>query len=221
MKNLIAGNLKFKKRIVADAREKFEHLAKGQNPKTIVITCADSRVNPDFFLQTEPGELFVIRNAGNIVGNSDDHGSGELASIEFALNSFDIENIIICGHTDCGAVKGLISDTPVDLPHCSTWLKNGRKTNVLLQQGTTKTGDHPHLNAAIKANVLGQVDNLLTHAFVRDRWKAKKFAIHAWLYGVDSGAILTFDQEKNEFYPLEDVGSQPITKLPPEQEVER
>lgn len=118
MQKLIEGLHQFQNSVFGTQRELFERLAHGQTPETLFITCSDSRINPNLLTQTEPGELFILRNAGNIVPPYSTSQGGEAATIEFAVAGLNVRDIIICGHSHCGAMKGLLDPPPiVTSPH--------------------------------------------------------------------------------------------------------
>ncbi len=158
----------------------FQELANGQSPKTLMITCSDSRIDPSLVTQTEPGELFVIRNAGNLVAPYD-HGngetSGEWATIEYAISVLKVKEIVICGHSDCGAVKAARSGEPTGLKAVDAWLQHAAKPE----------GDS--LESLISRNVSLQLDNLLTHPIVNDAVKAGKLELYGWVYHIGSGQV--------------------------------
>src|SRR3989338_7292856 len=125
MEKLIRGIHTFQHDYFTSQQELFERLAKGQAPETLFITCSDSRINPNLLTQTQPGELFIIRNAGNIVPAHGSGVSGEGATIEYAVAALGVKDIIICGHSHCGAMAGLLApESLADLPQMRNWLQH-------------------------------------------------------------------------------------------------
>src|SRR5215207_1475964 len=165
MEKLVQGIHRFQAEYFRPRHELFERLTGGQNPQALFVTCSDSRVMPDLITQSEPGDLFVLRNAGNLVPP---HGaapeSGEAATIEYAIASLKIQDVIVCGQTLCGAMHALIHPEDVaDLPRMRRWLGHAEATREIIR---TQYADHaPDLKwrATVEENVLVQLENLRTH----------------------------------------------------------
>src|SRR5688572_18088766 len=134
MQKLVRGVDTFKKEVYARNKELFERLAEGQSPSTLFITCSDSRINPNQLTQTEPGEIFILRNAGNIVPARGHDGGGEAATIEYAVTALGVTDIVICGHSFCGAMKGLLHPSSLEsLPAVRRWLEHAEATRAILK----------------------------------------------------------------------------------------
>lgn len=161
------GIHKFQNEVFDSQIDLFKKLEKGQSPQVLFITCSDSRINPNLITQTEPGDLFIIRNAGNIVPSYGPHNSGELATIEFALDGLGVKDIIICGHSHCGAMKAILQPNLVDkMPSMKRWLENAETTKrIMFDHYKHLEGDNL-LMATIEENVLMQLENLKTHPSV-------------------------------------------------------
>ena len=141
MQKLIQGLHHFQTTLFGSQRELFEHLAKGQSPEVLFITCSDSRIAPNLLTQSEPGELFVLRNAGNIVPPYGAVQGGEAATIEFAVAGLGVKDIIVCGHSHCGAMKGLLEPPPCrDFPALTQWLSHAESTRRILGVGDDDVG---------------------------------------------------------------------------------
>src|SRR5262245_50108210 len=135
MQKLIEGIHQFQTAIFGSQRELFERLVDGQRPDALFITCSDSRINPNLLTQTEPGELFILRNAGNIVPRHRRGNGGESATIEFAVAALGIQDIILCGHSHCGAMQGLLrSDRLAELPAMAAWLTHADTTRRIISE---------------------------------------------------------------------------------------
>jgi carbonic anhydrase len=161
MRKLIEGIHDFQANLFASQQEQFERLADGQHPETLLITCSDSRINPNLITQTEPGELFIIRNAGNIVPPFGAANGGEAATIEFAVVGLGVRDIVICGHSHCGAINGLLHpENLAKLPTMAAWLAHADGTRWIAQQRYTGLEDRDWLNVSIQENVLVQLENL-------------------------------------------------------------
>ena len=151
-------------------------------------------------MQTEPGDLFIIRNAGNLIPPYSSDQSGEAGTIEFALAALGIEDIIVCGHSHCGAMKGILEpETLKDLPATSKWLSRADNTQRIMKENYSHLSGEPLLNAGIQENVLAQIDNLKTHPAVASRLARKKLEIHAWVYKFETGEVFAHNAEEGQF----------------------
>lgn len=163
MQKLINGLHKFRSEVFCSKEDLFLRLAKGQQPDALFITCSDSRVNPNLITQTEPGDLFILRNAGNIVPPYS-YGSSEAGTIEFAVAGLGVKHIIVCGHTLCGAMKGLLDPRLVEnTPAVKSWLDYAESTRRLIRENYGHLTGTDLLNATIEENVLAQVECIRTH----------------------------------------------------------
>src|SRR5829696_8188024 len=173
MTRILQGVLNFQRRIFGKKQELFQRLGQGQKPLALFITCSDSRVSPDLLAQTEPGELFVLRNAGNIVPP---HGAGpgaEAATIEYAVAQLRVRDIILCGHSRCGAMHGLLApEALAKLPSVAGWLQHAQEVLPRVQAMAGLT-EEQKLDRAIEQNVLVQMEHLKTHPSVRDALAAR------------------------------------------------
>ena len=204
MERLMAGLQKFQQEVFPLKKELFERLAKGQQPTTLFITCADSRVAPDLFTQSEPGEIFVIRNAGNIVPTYRRPSGGVTASIEFAVAVLGVKHIVICGHTDCGAMKGLIHpENLTAVPAVADWLGQAEATRRVVLDNYKGEEEPVLLEAMIRENVLVQIQNLETHPSVLSRITRGNLQLYGWVYNIGTGDVESFDNEKQSFIRLD------------------
>ena len=203
MRKLIDGIHSFQANHFARRRERFERLAEGQHPEALFITCSDSRINPNLITQTEPGELFIIRNAGNIVPPFGAANGGEGATIEFAVVGLGIQDIIVCGHSHCGAMKGLLHpDALHAMPTMSAWLAHAEATRWIARQKYVDLPDDAMLNVTIQENVLIQLENLRTHPAVAAGLASGKLKLHGWVYKIETGQVFAFDPECSQFVSL-------------------
>jgi carbonic anhydrase len=181
----------------------FKSLEHGQDPKVFFITCADSRVVPNLFTNTKPGDLFIHRNVGNIIPEYSTQ-SGESASIEFALNGLNPTDIIVCGHSKCGAMKGLLNPEAIkNMPSVNSWLNHSKE---VLDKVATKYPDvsnDQRLQKAVEENVLLQVEHLHTHPAVIKGLADKTIKIHAWVYNIASCEVQAYSKAKNQFLALD------------------
>ncbi|WP_231757131.1 carbonic anhydrase [Microbulbifer elongatus] len=204
MEHVISGVAKFQKEVYPTKKARFSKLADGQNPEVLFITCADSRIDPNLVTQTEPGELFICRNAGNVVPPHSNHSGGMTASIEFAVAALGVSHIVICGHTDCGAMKGAIEPENLDsLPHVKEWLGHCRSaTDVVRDRHGELSKDH--LNEVTCENVVQQLQHLRTHPAVASGLANGRVTLHGWVYNIGSGEVLCFDESTREFKPMDE-----------------
>jgi carbonic anhydrase len=205
MQKLIEGIHQFQSNIFRPQREWFERLIDGQRPLALFITCSDSRVNPNLITQTNPGELFIVRNAGNIVPPHHPHPGGEEATVEFAIVELGIRDIIVCGHTRCGAMKGLLAlDELQDMPGVKYWLAHAEATRRIIREKYQHLSDVPLLTAATQENVLVQLEHLRTHPAVASGLAAGKLKLHGWVYKIETGEVFAFDPSIGQFVRIGD-----------------
>lgn len=190
MNNLLPGLRKFSEEVFPSQKPLFEHLSQGQKPHTLLITCSDSRIDPNLVTQTQPGELFVVRNAGNIVPPFGSSRGGEEAAIEFAIDGLKVSNIVICGHSHCGAMAALMGKVSLEaLPSVRGWLGHAEATKRRIAQH----GSDLSLNTVVGENVLVQADNLKTHPAVSAALRENRVRIFGWVYHFETGAITLYD----------------------------
>jgi carbonic anhydrase len=199
MTRFVRGVLDFQKRVFGTKQSLFDRLAKGQRPPALFITCSDSRINPNLLTQTEPGELFILRNAGNLVPPHGGPVGGEEATIEYAVASLKVREIVICGHSHCGAMQGLLNpDALKGLPAVAEWLTHAR---ALLPALEGKPKDEL-LEQAIEANVLLQLEHLRTHPPVIEALAKRKLRLHGWVYHFETGEVLVYDPVAGRFVSI-------------------
>ncbi|TBR57099.1 carbonic anhydrase [Westiellopsis prolifica IICB1] len=214
MRKLIRGLQQFKSNYFSTHLELFEQLSHGQKPRVLFITCSDSRMDPNLITQAEVGELFVIRNAGNIVPSYGAANGGEGASIEYAIQALDIEQVVICGHTHCGAMKGLLTLDSLrqEMPLVYDWLKHAEATRRLVKDNYRTFQSEELLEIVIAENVLTQIENLRTYPIVHSRLYQGKLKIYGWIYHIETGEVLAYDPVSHAYvYPqsqLSDYDSQ-------------
>src|SRR5580658_4623655 len=196
MTRIIQGVFNFQRRVFGSKRDLFEQLHGGQRPLALFITCSDSRINPNMLTQTEPGELFVLRNAGNLVPPDGSPPSGEAGTVEYAVHHLHIRDIILCGHSECGAMQGLIHpQATAAMPAVSSWLAMAgpvverAKARVPQPEGATL------LTAVIEENVLVQMEHLQTYPAVREAAAAGRLRLHAWVYAFERGEVTAYDPQ--------------------------
>lgn len=196
MRSLREGALRFAREI--HPQRQYSRLAQGQSPHTMFITCSDSRICPSLLTGTEPGEIFVLRNAGNLVPAwSEAEGTGEAGTIEFALRGLGIRDLVVCGHTGCGAVKAALAPVaPVEMPALATWIRHGAAVR------TVAPGD---VDRAVEANVLAQLAHLRTHPAVREALEAGRLQLHGWVYDLATGVVREYEPRRGGFLPIHEL----------------
>lgn len=203
MLRLMFGVRRFQETDFKKREPLFEQLSDGQSPDILFITCSDSRIAPHLITQSEPGDLFVIRNAGNIIPTYDPKSS-EAGTIEYALTALNIKDVIICGHSQCGAMTGLLHPEKLeDMPAVKSWLTHASSTLTRMQNHFSHLSDEARLPKTIEQNVLSQIENLKTHPCVRAKFDRGELNIHGWVYHLRTGSVHAYQSNEGAFLPLE------------------
>ena len=207
MRKLVDGYKKFREEVYPDHKEDFARLAKTQNPDTLFITCSDSRIDPSLLMQTKPGELFICRNAGNIVPAHGDPNGGVSATIEYAVNVLKVRDIVLCGHSDCGVMRGLLHPERVaKLHNVSHWLRYGERARAIVDEICGEGhSDMEKIMELARQNVLAQLDNLRTHPCVAAAIVKRGLLLHGWIYHIEDGEIYAWSPNRHNFLPLDTV----------------
>ena len=203
MQKLVKGIHSFRNGYFATHRQLFEQLAtSGQNPETLFITCSDSRVVPNLITNAAPGELFIIRNVGNVVPRRDLPG-GTAAAIQYAIEVLKVENIIICGHTQCGAMQAILNPARMEnLEYVKRWLAQTERVRKVIEERYAHLGAEARVTAAVQENVLTQLENLREYSFIAERLEAGSLRISGWVFDLSSGEIFDYDPTSGEFLAL-------------------
>lgn len=205
MEKLVSGILKFQEEKFPEQKALFKSLSKGQNPEVLFITCSDSRIDPCLITQTNPGDLFIARNAGNLVPPHYAQATTDMdASIEFALEVLKVRHIVICGHTDCGAMKGAMDpDSVKHLHHVHHWLANAAAAaaKVKGRHGGRILG-HDQLLELIQENVVQQLMHLQTHPAVASALGRDAVMLHGWVYDIEVGGVYCYEASTRKFVPV-------------------
>jgi carbonic anhydrase len=205
MQQLIKGHKHFLTELFPQRRDQFHLLAEAQAPETLFLTCADSRIVPDLILQTQPGDLFICRNAGNVVPRAGEPAGGVSATIEYAVQVLRVRHLIVCGHSDCGVIRALMAPQRLTgLPHVLDWLQHVEPAWQYLDEVESNAGELTRHTALTHANVLVQIDNLRTHDYIGQAVSEGRLQIHGWYYDILSGRIEQFDPVRAKFVPLVD-----------------
>jgi carbonic anhydrase len=203
MQKLVHGLHHFQSNIFSSQRELFQRLADRQDPEALFITCSDSRVNPNLITQTDPGDLFILRNAGNIIPPHGAANGGEGATIEYAVSVLGVQDIIICGHSHCGAMKAILHPESIrDLPSVGAWLSHAEATRRIMREKYADRSGAAALTTAIEENVLVQLENLRTHPAVAARLASGRLKLHGWVYKIETGEVFAYDPQRGQFVSI-------------------
>ena len=203
---LLSGVRAFRRDVFPAQRAVYESVAsQGQNPHTLFISCADSRVDPELLTRAGPGELFVTRNIGNIVPAYGEMLGGVSAVIEFAVSALGVHHIVVCGHADCGAIKGLQNPQSVDgMPTVRRWLRNAAAALSVVEAREAGAEPGVFMERLIETNVLLQLDHLRTHPSVAGQLARGSLALHGWVWDIGSGIVRMHDPALGRFEPIND-----------------
>ena len=212
MQKLINGLLEFQNVGFNKYQKLFETLAAGQNPLALFITCSDSRVDPHLLTGSDPGDLFVLRTAGNIIPPYTNTLGGEAATVEYAVQVLKIRDIIICGHSQCGAVSGLLDPELVeDLHAVKAYLKHAQPCLSLVDAKYSQLADRDErLARTVEENVVAQLENIQTHPSVATAVGRGDLKLHGWVYKFETGEVSGYNPDSDAFLPIA-ANSPPIT----------
>ncbi len=206
MERIYKGIHKFKKSYFRKNEKSYKKLAKGQNPDALFITCSDSRVDPCLVTQSKPGELFIVRNVGNIIPPYDaiKDKNSVAAAIEFAVLALKVKDIIVCGHSKCGAMQELSHEDGLhDMPHLKDWLKIALPVKDIVNKLYSNINRPSNIEIILaKENVLAQLKNIQTYPFVAEALKKGEIHLHGWYYNISAGDIYSYNPETDVFEKL-------------------
>lgn len=203
MQKFFNGIFRFQEEYYPANKQLFQTLASGQSPEVLFITCADSRVVPSLITQSKPGDLFICRNAGNIVPTYGEAMGGVSATIEYAVMALGVKHIVICGHSDCGAMKGVLYPEKVKhLPIVAAWLGCGETARRVVLENYPGLPEARQLELITQGNVLAQLDNLRSHPSVAARLTGGELKLHGWIYHIESGHVDAYDAREGRFIRL-------------------
>lgn len=207
MKKLIKGIVEFRKNRTEECRTLFTKLALGQKPDTLFIACSDSRVVPNLFASTNPGDLFVLRNIGNLIppASSPHQENSASAVIEFAIFNLNVSDIIICGHSECCAMQTIAQG--VDTHSCShleSWLKYGEEALNKVRNGFVINPTLSEHNQVSQVNVLQQMEHIISYPFIRERLERKELRVHGWWFDIAKADVYCYEKELNQFILIDE-----------------
>lgn len=213
MKKLIQGIVDFRKNLTEEHRNLFAKLALGQKPDALFIACSDSRVVPNLFASTNPGDVFVLRNMGNLIPpvSSSSQDNGTLATIEYSIFSLNVSDIIICGHSECGAIQALVQglNNPC-CPHLDSWLQHGKESLNKVRKGFTINPSLSEHNQISQINVLQQMQHISSYPFIRNRLEKKQLRVHGWWFDIAQADVYCYEQDLNQFVLIDEKESKLI-----------
>jgi carbonic anhydrase len=211
MKKLINGIVDFRKNVRPTVKETFALLALGQRPDTLFIACSDSRVVPNLFASSDPGDLFVIRNVGNLIPPYRERESlsgygSEAAAIEFALQTLPISEVVVCGHSECGAIGALAHGHAHDAldPAFQSWIRHGEGSLRQLNAGARLGAHLERHNQLSQLNVLEQLEHLKTYPGVQERLSQNNLRLHGWWFDIKEADVYEYEQSEGRFHLIDE-----------------
>ena len=220
MQKLVDGIHRFQRDLFGEDQKLFETLVGGQSPLALFVTCSDSRIDPNLLTQTRPGELFIQRTAGNIVPPYGSVYGGEAATIEYAVSVLKVRDIVICGHSHCGAMAGLLNPQSIaKLPAVKAYLEHAEATRRIVEENYGHLTDpEKRLTLTVEENVLVQLESLRTHPSVAAALGRGQLKLHGWVYKFETGEVFAFDPDQAQFHLLADIAlpvGAPFRATPP------
>jgi carbonic anhydrase len=210
MEKLVKGILEFRRKLQPAQRETFAELALGQKPDALFIACSDSRMVPNLFASTNPGDLFVVRNVGNLVPSREELNAGKGdtsvgAALEFSVKVLGVRDIVICGHSECGAMKAILeSPENPDMPTLSSWLKNGLPALKDKKLQLAETPDLSAANRLSQLNVLMQIQHLRTYPFIRNVIRRTELRVHGWWFDIQHADVHAYKSGIKSFVLMDE-----------------
>jgi len=215
MKKLIQGIVEFRKNLTEEFRNLFANLALGQKPDTLFIACSDSRVVPNLFASTNPGDLFVLRNIGNLIppASAPLQDNSASAVLEFAVLNLGVSDIIVCGHSECGAMQALVEGMACQgCSHVESWLKYGEESVNRVRNGFVIDPTLTEPNQISQVNVLQQIEHIQTYPFIQERIEKGDLRLHVWWFDIAHADVYCYEKEPNEFVLIDEIEAKRILK---------
>ena len=210
MKKLIQGIVDFRNKLTPEHKQLFSKFALEQKPNALFISCSDSRVAVNVFASTNPGDLFVVRNVGNIFPPSGTFGlsvsdESEAAALEFALTHLKVKDIIVCGHSECGAMIALCNGRDqLQSPHLKSWLGNAKTSLELLDSCKWENLPLSAHNRLSQLNVLQQLENLKSYELVKEKLTKSELRLHGWWFDIAQASVFCYDSDLDQFVILDE-----------------
>ena len=213
MPDLAKGISSFRESVFPSDSMLYRKLAsEGQKPHALIISCADSRVMPEVITQSGPGDLFVCRNAGNIVQPFSTNNGGVSSAIEYAVIALGVRDIIVCGHSDCGAMKGLCCPELLQpMPNVAAWLRHSRAAySVVCEAYPEDMPERDRVRAVAMENVIAQLGHLQSHPSVAAKLATSEIALHGWFFDIETGGVHAYDPAAGAFVEVLDDRPLPV-----------
>jgi carbonic anhydrase len=218
MRKLVQGIVRFRREMRPEYRAQFSHLALDQKPDTLFIACSDSRVVPNTFASTDPGDLFVLRNPGNIVPPEDSSAApaaaGAAAAVEFAVRRLGVTDAVVCGHSDCGAMKAMATRGIGEAGPLAAWLRAAGDSLSELDRRPELAPERPLHDRLAQAHALVQLEHLKTHAAVREALAEGRLRLHAWWFDLAGADVHAWEPELGRFTLIDEREAQRILTRP-------
>jgi carbonic anhydrase len=209
LKHIVDGFLHFHNEVFPQQEELFQKLATAQAPRAMFITCADSRIVPELITQSSPGDLFVTRNVGNVVPPYGQMNGGVSTALEYAILALGVQHVIVCGHSDCGAMRAVLNPHTLDkMPTVKAWLRHAEVAKIVVEDNCNCTTELESMQVLTEENIICQLQHLRTHPSVASRMASGQLFIHGWIYNIETSEIRGYDAEQDRFIPLD--GKNPI-----------
>lgn len=204
MQKLIAGLHHFQEHVFSENEALFRDLARGQSPLALVVTCSDSRIDPNLVLGGQPGDIFILRNAGNFIPEYGPDNAAEAATIEFAVTALGVRDLVVMGHSQCGAMTAALNPELAEgMPAVKNWLRHATPALCSLEQHYGHLqGERSRLSALIQENVLVQLDRVRTHPAVAKALAAGRLELHGWVFHIETGRVFRYSAPDDAFTPL-------------------
>ena len=207
---IVEGFLHFHSEVFPQQKDLFKKLATAQRPRAMFIACADSRIVPELITQSAPGDLFVTRNVGNVVPPYGEMNGGVSTAIEYANLALGVQHIIVCGHSDCGAMRAVLNPRSLDkMPTVKAWLRHAEVAKTMVQENCACANEAEGMHVLTEENVIAQLQHLRTHPSVASRMANGQLFIHGWVYNIETSQIKAYDAERGCFLPLDNLQSIP------------
>ncbi|MDY7567300.1 carbonic anhydrase [Pseudomonas sp. RTC3] len=214
LQHIVDGFLHFRHEIFPQQEELFKKLATAQRPRAMFIACADSRIVPELITQSAPGDLFVTRNVGNVVPPYGQMNGGVSTAIEYAVIALGVQHIIICGHSDCGAMRAVLNPQTLEkMPTVKAWLRHAEVAKTVVEDNCHCANEQESMHVLTQENVIAQLQHLRTHPSVASKMASGHLFIHGWVYSIETSEILAYDASQDRFLPLD--GTHPIPVATP------
>ncbi|MFK7605631.1 MULTISPECIES: carbonic anhydrase [unclassified Pseudomonas] len=210
LQQIVEGFLHFHHEVFPQQKDLFKKLATAQRPRAMFIACADSRIVPELITQSAPGDLFVTRNVGNVVPPYGEMNGGVSTAIEYANLALGVQHIIVCGHSDCGAMRAVLNPQSLGkMPTVKAWLRHAEVAKSMVQDHCNCTTEADSMHVLTEENVIAQLQHLRTHPSVASRIANGQLFIHGWVYNIETSQIKAYDAEQGLFLPLDNAQAIP------------